>query len=279
MECKRRVLQTQRSLPEDIHENYSPVIVSGIVSKTDVQQRHLQAVPPTYSFQSHLAYLSERMRKRRCFADKQLDTAMFPKETFPLGIYGRIKDGPKYRHCIGATEHEYQMHLLKKIFPNLNENVLELILRAHGCSLEKTIEHLVQTMSLGKNLTNGLPKMIHPPSNAYNKTLLEKGQSEKTELIGKVSAAILGTSDKLDPGEREKLDITKSSQSIKNDVRTSPTKNGTTLHSTTGKAERKSKDATCSSNESLPKTKKQLSVVTNSTNKKPLSFSIDAILS
>ena len=218
------------------------------------------------------------MRKRRCFADKQLDTAMFPKETFPLGIYGRIKDSPKYRHCIGATEREYQMHLLKKIFPNLNENVLELVWRAHGCILEKTIEHLVQTMSLGKNLTNGLPKIIHPPSNAYNKTLLEKGQPEKMELICKVSAATIGTSDKLEPGERVKLDITKNCQSFKHDLRTIPTNNGITIHSTTGKEERMSKDATCRSNESLPKTKKQ-SVVTNSTNKKTLSFSIDAILS
>ena len=268
------------------------MFISGIVSTAGAQQRHIQTVPPTYSFQSHLAYLNERMRKRRCFADKQLDTAMFPKESFALGIHGRFgRDVPKYSHRIGATEREYQMHLLKKIFPSMNENVLELVWRAHGCSLEKTIEHLVQTMSLGRNISNGHPKVMHAPS-AHGDSLLGEEKPKKTDVSCKTSKAISGMSYDLEPGEREKRDATQSSQRIfKCGPQTLPNNNNSiTMTQDKSKVDTKSKDTTYRSietlsndhseimerdTESLQKTKKE----TVTGNKKPLAFSIDVLLS
>ena len=253
-------------------------IIPGTVSKTDVQQRYLQTAPASYSFQSHLAYLSERMRKRRCFADKHLDTAMFPKESFQMDIRGRFGDG----HCIGITEWEYQVNLLKKMFPNLNENVLELIWRAHGCSLEKAIEHVTQTVSLGRNLTNILPKMMHRSSSVQNRTLFEKTQTEKTELGGKFSTSTTVMSNRLEPGERAKTEMKQHSQSSECLYKrglsihyTTPSNNGIQVHTAIDRDEKKGKAETCSSKHSLLKPEHGISAKS----KKTLSFSIDVILS
>lgn len=146
-----------------------------------------------------MAYLSERMRKRRLFADKNLDNDVFPEISFPVHVQKRSSDVPKHQFSIG--ECEYQINLLKKIFPNLNENVLELIWRAHCCNLERTIEHLVRTVSLGRNVINDLPIKVQQSPQLQNKrTQFQSEKNEETTSMNIVKVA--RASNNLEPGEK-----------------------------------------------------------------------------
>ena len=115
---------------------------------------------------------------------------MFPKQPFALSMRSVPCDEPKtsvfQMDDFDLTQKEYRLNMLKKIFPNINENVLELIFRAYDCNLERTVEHLVKTVTFGTSLVNSLPlKMQTQNFRIENEgPLSKKGNREKPFVKG-----------------------------------------------------------------------------------------------
>ena len=132
-------------------------------------------------------YVNERMRKRRCFADKDLEAAMFERERvmneqmkllqprFPaiMGVFG-AQPTPTGNLPTNLSPKEF----LSRLFPAVNPSVLELIFQGCGGNLEKTIEQLAaQTNMAFSNKLQGVgkqapspihPAFITPPSNVLS---------------------------------------------------------------------------------------------------------------
>ena len=124
------------------------------------------------------------MRKRRCFADKQLETATFPKDVLTLGMREMSRDELQEQGLkigvLNFSQSNYQINLLKKIFPNINENLLNLILRANENNTERTIEHLVKTMAFGTQMNSFVPVKFNFP---HKSTVFRKQETKVDELV------------------------------------------------------------------------------------------------
>lgn len=108
--------------------------------------------------------MNERMRKRRCFADKELDLVMFERERQAEMVKQRQTgiqqlppssaiDVSKSRLMLGNSSPRDFLH---RIFPAHNPNVLELVWQGCGGSLEKTIE------IVARGLKTNLPQLSPP---------------------------------------------------------------------------------------------------------------------
>ena len=125
----------------------------------------LHALPPPEALRSVMPYVSERMRKRRAFADKELETVMFERERqveaekvkmmqsavghhlSPTGTTAAAApiDPSKNRQLMGQLS---PREFLQRIFPAVNPNVLELVWQGCGGDLERAIEQIVSNNSM-----------------------------------------------------------------------------------------------------------------------------------
>lgn len=141
----------------------------------------LHSLPTPEALRNVLPYMNERMRKRRCFADRELEVVMFERERqaeivaktkssaaaaaaaaaaahcstslgvsgafpFPLAatnVYTVPSDGTQSRHPLSNYNPK---EFLLRIFPRLNPNVLELVWQGCGGNLERAIEQLASGM-------------------------------------------------------------------------------------------------------------------------------------
>lgn len=100
-----------------------------------------------------IPFMNERMRKRRCFADKELEMIMYERErqeelaktkSSTIGSQvipnsGLNMDATRARQLLGnVTPREF----LQRIFSTHNPNVIELVWQGCGGNLEKAIEQL-----------------------------------------------------------------------------------------------------------------------------------------
>ncbi|KAL8617986.1 hypothetical protein ACOMHN_058070 [Nucella lapillus] len=120
-------------------------------------RNRMHALPPPEALRSMTPYMNERMRKRRCFADKDLEMVMLERErqleiaksrAAPItqsqlsGLHAGNGPSPllaKTRMLPGNLNHR---EFLQRIFPGHNPNVLELVWQGCGGSLEQAIEQL-----------------------------------------------------------------------------------------------------------------------------------------
>ena len=83
------------------------------------------------------------MRKRRCFADKELESVMLERERRLVSDnHGPIAGSQD------ASSSVYQMaprEYLRSVFPVVNANVLELVYQGCGGSLERAVEQIAHT--------------------------------------------------------------------------------------------------------------------------------------
>ena len=93
------------------------------------------------------------MRKRRCFADKELEAVMFERERQieaekikqnGMLATAAVMDPSQSRHLLGQLQ---PREFLQRIFPTVNPNVLELVWQGCGGNLERAIEQLVSNAS------------------------------------------------------------------------------------------------------------------------------------
>ena len=81
---------------------------------------------------------------------------------------------------LNFSQSNYQIDLLKKIFPSINENLLNLILRANENNTERTIEHLVKTMAFGTQMNSFVPVKFNFP---HKSTVIRKQETKIDELV------------------------------------------------------------------------------------------------
>ena len=81
---------------------------------------------------------------------------------------------------LNFNQRNYQIDQLKKIFPNINENLLNLILRANENNTERTIEHLVKTMAFGTHMNSFVPVKVNFP---HKSTVIRKQGTKVDELV------------------------------------------------------------------------------------------------
>nr|VCU79644.1 Dmrt11E [Euperipatoides kanangrensis] len=110
----------------------------------------LYRFPPPETLRSMLPYMNERMRKRRCFADKELENIMYERER-PCDSLKTIEklNGSSVSQ---ETSHNIANHVLvnninareflTRTFPYHNPSVLELIWQGCGGNLERAIEQI-----------------------------------------------------------------------------------------------------------------------------------------
>ena len=125
----------------------------------------LHALPPPEALRSVMPYVSERMRKRRAFADKELETVMFERERQVEDEKVKIMQSAVGHHLppAGTTPAPSPMdpsknrqlmgqlsptEFLQRIFPAVNPNVLELVWQGCGGDLERAIEQIVSNNSM-----------------------------------------------------------------------------------------------------------------------------------
>ncbi|XP_059151620.1 doublesex- and mab-3-related transcription factor 2-like [Physella acuta] len=130
----------QHSLSREILSNY---------------RSRLHALPPPDVVKSMSPFVNERMRKRRCFADKELEMVMLERERRTeltnqqlalhrgalLGLPGQKPhiDLAKSRALLGNTT---PRDFLQRVFPAHNPRLLELVWQGCGGDLERAIEQL-----------------------------------------------------------------------------------------------------------------------------------------
>ena len=129
---------------------------------------------------------------------------MFPKQPFALSMRSVPCDEPKtsvfQMDDFDPTQKEYQLNMLKKIFPNINESVLELIFRAYDCNLERTVEHLVKTVTLGTSLVNSLPlKMQTQNFRLQNEGTLAKNGNRAKPFVKRLKTLASTSKHRLEP--------------------------------------------------------------------------------
>ena len=114
----------------------------------------MHTLPPPEAIRSIFPYVNERMRKRRCFADKDLDASMFERERLldeqhrkmallNQTLMSRVPIPANVLEAQHAFANLPPVEFLLRIFPMINPNVLELVYQGCGGNLEKTIEQLV----------------------------------------------------------------------------------------------------------------------------------------
>ena len=117
----------------------------------------LHALPPPEAIRGMMPFMSERMRKRRAFADKELETVMYERERQVVSEKMRSNPGPPPTppaaptSPIEAASVARQMaprEFLQRTFPMVNPNVLELIWQGCGGNLEKAIEQIVSNSAI-----------------------------------------------------------------------------------------------------------------------------------
>ncbi|KAL3868148.1 hypothetical protein ACJMK2_040982 [Sinanodonta woodiana] len=123
------------------------------------------SVPSADPLKSMLPLMNERMRKRRCFADKELEIVMLEREqhteitsqqTFPSDIIGHPT---RKEHAIQEfCNTRKDIDVLFKLFPAYNPNVLELVWQGCEGNLDKTIQQLTGRFRFNMQSTN--PKMF-----------------------------------------------------------------------------------------------------------------------
>lgn len=102
--------------------------------------------PSIDSTRAMLPFMSEKMRKRRAFCDKELDAVMFQRErqlavekSIIHGVVGGVDDDLCKTLASGVNAREF----LLRTFPKHNPSVLELVYQGCGGNLQKTVEQIV----------------------------------------------------------------------------------------------------------------------------------------
>lgn len=209
------ILQQRKLLQRNLRNLQQHTLSREILSS---YRSRLHSLPPPESLRNALPFMNERMRKRRCFADRELDVAMFEREkqaeimaktksnaaaaavaaaaaanaSNPLGINGSfpfpivatnlyslpLETIQSRNHSSNYSPKDF----LLRIFPTLNPNVLELVWQGCGGNLERAIEQLASGMHsrLVPATSNSLSAQIGPCPQTIN------GQS----LIGPYSAGL-----------------------------------------------------------------------------------------
>ncbi|XP_064625288.1 doublesex- and mab-3-related transcription factor 2-like [Lineus longissimus] len=139
---QRKILQRnlrhlqQHTLSREILQNY---------------RSRVNALPPADAIRNMFPFMNERMRKRRCFADKELEAVMIERER-QVEIQKQNAKASENRN--GATQsqttgtlqaalsHSNPREVLQRLFPALNPNVMELVFQGCGGNLSKAVEHL-----------------------------------------------------------------------------------------------------------------------------------------
>eukprot|EP00106_Octopus_bimaculoides_P016614 XP_014784056.1 PREDICTED: uncharacterized protein LOC106879133 [Octopus bimaculoides] len=152
------VLQQRKLLHRNLRNLQQHTLSREILSS---YRSRLQCLPSPESIRGVLPYMNERMRKRRCFADKELEVVMYQREQ-EAEIVAKSKSnvGAGALSAVGtlhlpmvnnnlqnyAGEHQPGPQHQSQIFPALNPNLLELVWQGCGGSLERAIEHLATSI-------------------------------------------------------------------------------------------------------------------------------------
>lgn len=82
--------------------------------------------------------ITERMRKRRCFADKELETA-----TLGLLTKEKAREVSMYNSTFNFSRgNPSSISVLRYLFPSTNSNILELVLDGCHGNLSRALQHL-----------------------------------------------------------------------------------------------------------------------------------------
>ena len=145
-------------------------------------------MPPPDTLRNMLPFVSERMRKRRCFADKEVEVAMFERErAMEMEKLKQAGLGLGQRESVDLVRSRQMMsnmaprEFLQRIFPTINPNVIELVWQGCGSNLERAIEQLKSSNHVRP--TNALPvtpnllshMTISSPLQPAQATLLKNG--------------------------------------------------------------------------------------------------------
>ncbi|XP_012939103.1 uncharacterized protein LOC101850961 [Aplysia californica] len=148
----------------------------------------LHALPPTDAVKSMSPLVNERMRKRRCFADKELEVVMLEREQQAELTHRQLALHYLQRRLVYGTAvqlhqpppelldhrlHDRSMsrEFLMKVFPHHNPNLVELVFQGCGGNLERTIEQLASEFKCNGGAINS----VSPVVGEY-----EKGRSQQT---------------------------------------------------------------------------------------------------
>jgi hypothetical protein len=111
----------------------------------------VNALPPADAIRNMFPFMNERMRKRRCFADKELEAVMIERERQveiqkQNANVSESRSSAAHNHTTGtlqtALSHSNPREVLQRLFPAVNPNVMELVFQGCGGHLSKAIEHL-----------------------------------------------------------------------------------------------------------------------------------------
>ncbi|KAI8773968.1 doublesex- and mab-3-related transcription factor 2, partial [Biomphalaria glabrata] len=138
----------------------------------------LHALPPPEVVKSMSPFVNERMRKRRCFADKELEMVMLERErraemtyhtTHPNSLLARTPQQTltplKMNEPRMLIDNMNPRELLQRVFPNHNPSVLELVWQGCGGQLERAIEQLASGITSW--VLPGSVQQQHVPSPAH----------------------------------------------------------------------------------------------------------------
>lgn len=88
------------------------------------------------------------MRKRRCFADKEVEAAMFERERqIELQKCKPHLPSPPSTTCPSFSQSAAAKEVLQRIFPTHNPSVLELVWQGCGGNIERAIERVASGIS------------------------------------------------------------------------------------------------------------------------------------
>ncbi|XP_055887190.1 doublesex- and mab-3-related transcription factor 2-like isoform X1 [Biomphalaria glabrata] len=166
---QRKMLQ--RNLRSLQQHSFSREILSNYRSR-------LHALPPPEVVKSMSPFVNERMRKRRCFADKELEMVMLERErraemtyhtTHPNSLLARTPQQTltplKMNEPRMLIDNMNPRELLQRVFPNHNPSVLELVWQGCGGQLERAIEQLASGITSW--VLSGSVQQQHVPSPAH----------------------------------------------------------------------------------------------------------------
>ena len=173
----------------------------------------VHALPPHDALRSMMPYANERMRKRRCFADKELEVAMFEREKHmeaekmkATGILQTTALNPaQQRHLLA---HMAPRDFLQRIFPTVNPNVLELVWQGCGGNIERAIEQIASSSNL---------------SSAHASQMVQHAAAMRQRMAANaVAAAAAAAAATQTPGTAELGEITNRDKSSLPPIMTSP---------------------------------------------------------
>ncbi|KAH9488287.1 hypothetical protein Btru_063825 [Bulinus truncatus] len=155
---QRKILQRnlrslqQHSLSREILSNYR-------------SRQH--SLPTPDDVKSMSPYINERMRKRRCFADKELEMVMMERErraemTFHQNnlLARTVQPPPTPLELTKSRMFMTPREMLHRVFPNHSPSLLELVWQGSGGHLERAIEQLAAGM---KCTLGHLPAAVQQP--------------------------------------------------------------------------------------------------------------------